>query len=316
MPAPEELLRDELKRVADTVQPGQLRPLQVPVPGRRWHRGCSRSPPRPRSSPSPWLRCWWPGPSPALPRRRARPPYRATTSRLPTSQTRRTMGRPQLPVTEAVVRDSASGRITGTVKIVTDVFPAPVTVAAAPDDRSFIIGTVLSLIPRAPRPRVTRNTASSGCPISADGKPGHLTELPAYPVPMYALVEGIALSPDGTLLAVSSDVQRPPGGLPPAVLYEGRGHRPGHREGPDLDRRHPAGSLLRARPAVLGRRRPDDRVHLAAQPEPDQRQHDDGGSPPARYRRARRQPGGFPDDRLAKGGQRHHPERADHPRRA
>ena len=31
---------------------------------------------------------------------------------------------------------------------------------------------------------------------------------------------------------------------------------------------------------------------------------------------ARRQPDGLPDDRLAEGGQRHHPERADHPRRA
>jgi hypothetical protein len=37
-----------------------------------------------------------------------------------------------------------------------------------------------------------------------DGQPGHLTKLPAYPVPMYAFVVGIALSPDGTLLAVSS----------------------------------------------------------------------------------------------------------------
>lgn len=38
MPPIEDLRRDELERVADTVQPGQLRPLQVPVPGRRWHR--------------------------------------------------------------------------------------------------------------------------------------------------------------------------------------------------------------------------------------------------------------------------------------
>ena len=52
MPPIEDLLRDELKRVADTVQPGQLRPLQVPVPaaplapppapGRRRGRGHSR----------------------------------------------------------------------------------------------------------------------------------------------------------------------------------------------------------------------------------------------------------------------------------
>ena len=37
MPPIENLLRDELKRVADTVQPGQLRPLRIPAPGRRWH---------------------------------------------------------------------------------------------------------------------------------------------------------------------------------------------------------------------------------------------------------------------------------------
>ena len=108
-----------------------------------------------------------------------------------------------MSVTEAVIRDSATGRITGTVKIVTDDFPAPVTVAAAPDDRSFIIGTY------EPDPKGTQATGYQEyrffrLPISADGKPGHLTELPAYPVPMYAFVEGIALSPDGTLLAVSS----------------------------------------------------------------------------------------------------------------
>ena len=105
-----------------------------------------------------------------------------------------------LSVTEAVIRDSATGQITGTVKIVTDDFPAPVTVAAAPDDRSFIIGTY------EPDPKGTRDTRFLffRLPISADGKPGHLTELPAYPVPMNAFLGGIALSPDGTLLAVSS----------------------------------------------------------------------------------------------------------------
>ncbi len=47
MPPIEDLLRDELKRVADTVQPGQLRPLQMPVPGAAGTAVCSRSPPRP-----------------------------------------------------------------------------------------------------------------------------------------------------------------------------------------------------------------------------------------------------------------------------
>lgn len=36
MPSTNNLLRDELKRVTETVQPGQLRPLRIPAPGRRW----------------------------------------------------------------------------------------------------------------------------------------------------------------------------------------------------------------------------------------------------------------------------------------
>ena len=36
MPSIDNLLRDELKRVTDTVRPGQLRPLRIPAPGRRW----------------------------------------------------------------------------------------------------------------------------------------------------------------------------------------------------------------------------------------------------------------------------------------
>jgi hypothetical protein len=212
MPPIEDLLRDELKRVADTVQPGQLRPLQVPAPGRRWHRrllpvvtaaaviavavaAVLVAGPKPGPASAPGLA--------AVPR------YYLTFTYVADQQVH------GLPVTEAVIRDSATGKITGTVKIVTDDFPAPVTVAAAPDDRSFIIGTY------EPDPKGTRTTEYQEyrffrLPISADGKPGHLTELPAYPVPMYASVEGIALSPDGTLLAVSS-MYNGPGGLP-AVL--------------------------------------------------------------------------------------------------
>jgi hypothetical protein len=105
-----------------------------------------------------------------------------------------------LPVTEAVIRDTATGKITGTVKIMTDFFPASVSVTAAPDDRSFILGTqelASKGAPGNPEYRFFR------LPISAAGKPGHLIELPAYPVPQNSYVTGIALSPDGTLLAVS-----------------------------------------------------------------------------------------------------------------
>jgi hypothetical protein len=212
MPPIEDLLRDELKRVADTVQPGELRPLQLPAPGRRWHRlllpvaaaaaivavavaAVLVAGPRPGPASAPGLA--------AIPR------YYLTFTFAADQHVH------GLPVTEAVIRDSAAGRITGTVKIVTDDFPAPVTVATAPDGRSFIIGTY------EPNPKGTRATGYQEyrffrLPISVDGKPGHLTELPPYPVPMYASVQGIALSPDGTLLAVSS-MYNGPGGIP-AIL--------------------------------------------------------------------------------------------------
>src|SRR5579862_6282477 len=212
MPPIEDLLRGELKRVADTVQPEQLRPLQIPVPGRRWHRrllpiaaaaaviavavaAVLVAVPRPAP--------------PSAPGQAAIPRYYLTFTFVPDQHVQ------GLPVTEAVIRDSATGRITGTVKIMTDDFPAPVTVATAPGDRSFIIGTY------EPNPKGTRDTGYQEyrffrLPISVDGKPGPLTELPAYPVPMNAAVEGIALSPDGTLLAVSS-IYNGPGGVP-AVL--------------------------------------------------------------------------------------------------
>ena len=153
-------------------------------------------------------------------------------------------------MTEAVIRASATGRITGTVKIVTDDNPAPVTVTAAPDDRSFIIGTY------EPGPKGTKAAGNQEYRffrllISAAGKPGHLTELLSYPVPTSAFVEGIALSPDGTLLAVSSIFSQDGQNGPKAG--QGRGHQPGHREGPDLDRRHPAGPLLRSRARRPGR---------------------------------------------------------------
>src|SRR5580700_4913939 len=212
MPPIEDLLRDELKRVADTVQPGELRPLQLPAPGRRWHRlllpvaaaaaivavavaAVLVAGPRPGPASAPGLA--------AIPR------YYLTFTFAADQHVH------GLPVTEAVIRDSAAGRITGTVKIVTDDFPAPVTVATAPDGRSFIIGTY------EPNPKGTRATGYQEyrffrLPISVDGKPGHLTELPPYPVPMCASVQGIALSPDGALLAVSS-MYNGPGGIP-AIL--------------------------------------------------------------------------------------------------
>jgi hypothetical protein len=61
-------------------------------------------------------------------------------------------------------------------------------------------------------------------------------------------------------------------------------------------------ALLHSRPAVLGGRRADARVHLAGQQEPDDHQHGDARGQAARYLRARRQPDGLQADRLEPGG--------------
>jgi hypothetical protein len=193
MPSIDNLLRDELKRVTDTVQPGQLRPLRIPVPGRRWRRRLAPVAAAaaiiavavsavlaagPRLAPA------------SAPETAAVPRYYLTFTFVLDRQFH------NLPVTEAVIRDTATGKITGTVKIMTNSFPASVAATAAPDGRSFILGTE----EHAPKGeyRFFR------LPISAAGKPGHLTKLPAYPVPVNAYITGIALSPDGTRLAVSS----------------------------------------------------------------------------------------------------------------
>lgn len=194
MPSIDNLLRDELKRVTDTVQPGQLRPLWIPAPGHRWRQRLLPLAAAaaviavavsavlvagPKLTPAPA----------AAPVTAAVPRHYLTFTFVPDKQFH------DLPVTEAVIRDTASGKITGTVKITTKSFPTSVAADAAPDGRSFI----LAIAENAPKDeyRFFR------LPVSASGKPGHLTELPAYPVPVNAYLAGIALSPDGTRLAVS-----------------------------------------------------------------------------------------------------------------
>jgi hypothetical protein len=102
-----------------------------------------------------------------------------------------------------VVRASASGQVTGTVAVPSAL---PVEwadsggtfVTAAADDRSFIIGVQGGQEPT----KLGLDLRLFRFAISAAGKPGHLTEL--APAPMRnETTEGIALSPDGKLLAVS-----------------------------------------------------------------------------------------------------------------
>ena len=193
MPSIDNLLRDELKRVTDTVQPGQLRPLRIPAPGRRWRHRLL-----PLAAAAAIIAVAVSAVLVAGPKLSA-PASAPDTAAVPRYYLTFTFAAdPQfhnLPVTEAMIRDTATGKITGTVKIVTNSFPASVAATAAPDGRSFI----LAIAENAPKDeyRFFR------LPVSAGGKPGHLTELPAYPVPVNAYLAGIALSPDGTRLAVS-----------------------------------------------------------------------------------------------------------------
>ena len=203
MPDLENLLREELHREAQKVQPGLLRPLQVPARRPGWrprllpftaaaaviavitagalvagltaaHKPAARKPAVSGSAPA------------SLPR------FYVTTSSSPGGRG-----------IQAVVRASASGQVTGTVPVPSAL---PVEwadsggtfVTAAADDRSFIIGVQGGQAP-------TKNGLDLRLfrfAISDAGKPGHLREL--APAPMRnETTEGIALSPDGKLLAVS-----------------------------------------------------------------------------------------------------------------
>jgi len=78
--------------------------------------------------------------------------------------------------------------------------PVPLITAAA-DDRSFIIGAYQEDPARSLHLRLFRLR------ITAAGRPGPLTELPGMALPPG--VQGMALSPDGIMLAVSVRYQVP-----------------------------------------------------------------------------------------------------------
>src|SRR5579864_660868 len=206
----ENLLREELQRETQKVQPGLLRPLQVPTRRPSW---------RPRLLPftaaaaviavitaaalvagltaadKPAVRK--PAVSGSAPA--SLPRFYVTTSSSPGGRG-----------IQAVVRASASGQVTGTVRVPSAL---PVEwadsggtfVTAAADDRSFIIGVQGGQAPT----KIGLDLRLFRFAISAAGKPGHLTEL--APAPMRnETTEGIALSPDGKLLAVSLMRDSPP----------------------------------------------------------------------------------------------------------
>ncbi len=197
MPPIEQLLRAELKRVTDQVKPEQLRPLRVPARRHGW---------RVRLLPvaagaavvaiiavAALLAGMTAGPRPAVPA-----PVTGAMPRYYITVTRSAAG------LAAVVHTSADGRVTGTVKVPSLTDAAAWSVTAAGDDRSFVIAADLS------------QTAIAGTAefrffrllVSPAGRPGTPTELPAVPANA-PLLTGMALSPDGTLLALSLEYGGP-----------------------------------------------------------------------------------------------------------
>src|SRR5580693_7669960 len=203
MPDLENLLREELQHEAQKVQPELLRPLQVPTRRPSW---------RPRLLPfsaaaaviavitaSALVAGLTAAHKPAAHKPAVSGSAAASLPRFYVTTSSAPGGRG----IQAVVRASASGQVTGTVPVPSAL---PVEwadsggtfVTAAADDRSFIIGVQGGQAPT----KIGLDLRLFRFAISAAGKPGHLTEL--APAPMRnETTEGIALSPDGKLLAVS-----------------------------------------------------------------------------------------------------------------
>src|SRR5580693_8620869 len=203
MPDLENLLREELQHEAQKVQPELLRPLQVPTRRPSW---------RPRLLPftaaaaviavitaGALVAGLTAAHKPAAHKPAVSGSALASLPRFYVTTSSSPGGRG----IQAVVRASASGQVTGTVPVPSAL---PVEwadsggtfVTAAANNRSFIIGVQGGQAPTKPGLDLRLFRFA----ISAAGKPGHLTKLAADPV-RDQTTEGIALSPDGKLLAVS-----------------------------------------------------------------------------------------------------------------
>jgi hypothetical protein len=207
MPDIENLLREELKHEVQQVQPERLRPLQVPT--RRLTR---RSSWRPRLLPftaaaaviavitaGALVTGLTGAHKPAAHKPAVSGSALTSLPRFYVTTSSTADGRE----TQAVVRASGSGQVTGTVPLPSAI---PVEwadsggtfVTAAADDRSFIVGVQGGQEPT----KLGLDLRLFRFSISSAGQPGHLTELAVAPMPNET-TEGIALSPDGKLLAVS-----------------------------------------------------------------------------------------------------------------
>jgi hypothetical protein len=92
----------------------------------------------------------------------------------------------------AVVRDSVTGKVLSTVPLPRGIDPKQSQIAAAGDGRGFAL--TLFSFPR---------TRFYWLRVSADGRSARLTALNAAPLPAGDYADGIAISPDGSKLAVA-----------------------------------------------------------------------------------------------------------------
>ena len=93
----------------------------------------------------------------------------------------------------AYIRDSASGRLRGTVGLPAGTDPKLTQVTAAGDDQTFVLA-LFSL---------ARGTRFYALRITGGGRSARLTPLAIRPLPARAAVDSVALTPDGTRLAVA-----------------------------------------------------------------------------------------------------------------
>jgi hypothetical protein len=92
------------------------------------------------------------------------------------------------------VRDSATGRLLSTVALPADADPKLTEVTATRDDRTFVLATY----------SVAQGTRFYKLRITATGQSAGLTPLAIRPLPAGEFVRSIAVSPDGTRLAVAT----------------------------------------------------------------------------------------------------------------
>jgi hypothetical protein len=102
------------------------------------------------------------------------------------------------------VRDSASGNLLSTVPLPGAIDPKLTLVTASGDDRTFVLA-LFSL---------SGGTRFYELKVTAEGQPSGLAALPVRPVPAGEGVHGIALTPDGTRLAVVIQKTGTQGGVP------------------------------------------------------------------------------------------------------